>query len=531
MSELIAPYFAGPNGIRRLKMFINGQWVESKTDKYSPVHNPSTGEVTTEAPRCSPEEVNATVASAKAAFEPWWQTPVEDRIQVLFRYKALLDKYAEELATILASENGKTRAEALGSIQRGIEITEFACGAPTLMMGESLENVSRGLDVVTWRQPLGVCVGIVPFNFPAMIPMWMFPIAIASGNTFVLKAASMVPNTSARLMELLTEAGLPNGVINMITCGRESVKLLLEHPDVKAISFVGSTSVGREIYQTAAAHGKRVQALTEAKNHALVMPDCVLPRAAQGIVNAAFGCAGERCMALPTIVVLDEIADDLVRLIVDAAKEICVGHACDANTAMGPLVSAEHRKSVIGWIEKGVEEGAKLVLDGRDLEVPGHGSGPGVSGFGPEPAEGGNPETLHGFYLGPTIFDHVTEEMSVGREEVFGPVLCIKRVKSFEEGLAIINASRFGNGSAIYTQSGRYAREFAHRVGAGMVGVNVGIPVPLGFFSFSGWKQSFFGDLHSHGKDGFLFFTEKKSVSYRWFEEADAEVKKVSTWD
>jgi len=491
-------------------MFIDGEWVQSRTEKYSPVYNASTGEITTEAPRCLPEEVDQAVAAAKAAFEPWWQTPVQERVQILFRFKGLLDANLHELGTILATENGKTHAEAVGSIQRGIEITEFACGAPTLMMGESLENVSRGLDVVTWRQPLGVCAGIVPFNFPAMIPMWMFPISIACGNTFVLKAASMVPNTAARLMELLQEAGLPKGVLNMITCGRESVKLLLEHPDVKAISFVGSTSVGREIYQTAAANGKRVQALTEAKNHALVMPDCVLPRAAQGIVNAAFGCAGERCMALPTVVVLEEVADELVEMVVKTAKGICVGPACSPETAMGPLVSAEHRDGVAAWIEKGIEEGAKLVLDGRGLTVPGY--------------EGG-------FYLGPTIFDHVTEDMSVGREEIFGPVLCIKRVKNFEEGLAVINASRFGNGSAIYTQSGRWAREFAHRVGAGMVGVNVGIPVPLGFFSFTGWKQSFFGDLHSHGKDGVLFFTEKKSVSYRWFEEADAKVRKVNTWD
>ena len=510
MSMQQAPYFAGPSGVRRLKMFVNGEWVESKTDRYSPVYDASTGEVTTEAPRCLPDEVNQAVAAAKAAFEGWSETPVQERAQVSFKFKALLDRHLDELATTLATENGKTHAEAVGSIQRGIEITEFACGAPTLMMGESLENVSRGLDVVTWRQPLGVCVGIVPFNFPAMIPMWMFPISIACGNTFVLKAASMVPNTAARLMELLSQAGLPKGVMNMITCGRESVRLLLEHPDVKSISFVGSTSVGREIYQTAAAHGKRVQALTEAKNHALVMPDCVLPRSAQGIVNAAFGCAGERCMALPTVVVLDQIADDLVRLIVEAGKQIKVGPAEDPTTTMGPLVSAEHREGVIAWIEKGIEEGARLVLDGRNLTVL---------------------DYENGFYLGPTVFDHVTEDMSIGREEVFGPVLCIKRAKSFEEGLAIINASRFGNGSAIYTQSGRYAREFAHRVGAGMVGINVGIPVPLGFFSFTGWKQSFFGDLHSHGKDGVLFFTEKKSVSYRWFEEADAKVKKVSTWD
>jgi len=373
-----------------------------------------------------------------------------------------------------------------------------------------LENVSRGLDVVTWRQPLGVCAGIVPFNFPAMIPMWMFPIAIACGNTFVLKAASMVPNSAARLMCLMQEAGLPDGVINMITCGRESVKLLLEHPDVKAVSFVGSTSVGREIYQTAAGHGKRVQALTEAKNHALVVSDCVLSRAAQGIVNAAFGCAGERCMALPVVVVMEDVADELVAMLIEAAKAVRVGHAEDPQTTMGPLVSAEHRQGVVDWIETGIREGATLAIDGRGIGVPEH---PG------------------GFYLGPTILDHVTEEMSVGREEIFGPVLCVKRVKDFEEGLAVINSSRFGNGAAIYTQNGRHAREFAHRVQAGMVGINVGIPVPLGFFSFTGWKQSFFGDLHSHGKDGVLFYTEKKSVSYRWFEEADAQVKKVSTWD
>ncbi len=490
------PYTLGPNGVGRLRMFIGGEWKASRTNVYSPVYNPSTGEVINEAPRCLVEEVNDAVAAAKSAFEPWRQTPVQQRVQVLFRFKALLDQRLDEIATILATENGKTHAEAVGSIQRGIEITEFACGAPTLLMGESLENVSRGLDVVTWRQPLGVCAGIVPFNFPAMIPMWMFPIAIACGNTFVLKAASMVPNTAARLMELLQQAGLPDGVVNMITCGRESVKLLLEHPDVKAISFVGSTSVGREIYQTAAANGKRVQALTEAKNHALVMPDCVLARAAQGIINAAFGCAGERCMALPVVVAHESIADELVELVVKAAKQIKVADARAPDCGMGPLISAEHKASVTGWIEKGIEEGAKLVLDGRGVRVDGCGGG---------------------FFVGPTIFDQVTEDMSIGREEIFGPVLGIKRAKSFEEGLAIINASPFGNGSAIYTQSGRYAREFAHRVGAGMVGVNVGIPVPLGFFSFTGWKQSFFGDLHSHGKDGLLFFTEKKSVSYRWF--------------
>ncbi len=392
--------FPGPNGVERLGMFVGGKWTLSRTDVYSPVYNASTGEVIAETPRCTEDEVNAAVALAKAAFEPWWETPVQQRVQVLFRFKALLDSNIDALATTLATENGKTRAEAVGDIERGREIVEFACGAPTLMMGESLENVSRGLDVVTWRQPLGVCVGIAPFNFPAMIPMWMFPIAIACGNTFVLKAASMVPNTAARLMELLQEAGLPDGVVNMITCGRESVKLLLEHADVKAVSFVGSTSVGRLIYQTAAGHGKRVQALTEAKNHALVMPDCVLPRAAQGIVNAAFGCAGERCMALPVVVAHEDIADELVGLVAKTAKGIVVADSCDPNCGMGPLVSAEQKENVLRWIETGIAEGAELVLDGRSVVVPG---------------------CENGFFVGPTIFDQVTQEMSVGREEIFGP--------------------------------------------------------------------------------------------------------------
>jgi malonate-semialdehyde dehydrogenase (acetylating)/methylmalonate-semialdehyde dehydrogenase len=504
------PYVAGPNNVGRLKLFVGGKWIESKSDTYSSVYNASTGELIAESPECLAEEVNAAVEAAKAAFEPWWQTPANVRVQVLFRYKALLDKHIDEIARILSTENGKTLAEAVGEIQRGLEITEFACGAPTLLMGESLENVSHGIDVVTWRQPLGVCVGIVPFNFPAMIPMWMFPIAIACGNTFVLKAVSIVPNTAARLMQLLQEAGLPDGVVNMITCGNESVKLLIEHPDVKAVSFVGSTKVGRYVYQTAAAGGKRVQALTEAKNHALVMPDCILPRAARAIVNAAFGCAGERCMALSVVVAHQEIADELVELIVKAAKEINVADACSPDCGMGPLISSGRRRSVLNWIENGIGEGAELILDGRDVSVPG---------------------CRDGFFVGPTIFDNVTQEMSVGREEIFGPVLCIKRVSSFEEGLQVVNASHLGNGSAIFTQSGRLAREFAHRAGAGMVGINVAIPVPLGFFSFTGWKNSFFGDLHSHGKDGVLFFTEKKSVTYRWFEEADTKAKKVNTWD
>jgi len=500
----------GDGMAKRLKYFVNNEWLESKTDKYMPIYNPSTGEVIAETPRCTVDEVNAAVQAAKEAFPSWSDTPPPKRIQVLFNFKRLLDEHLEELASILSTEMGKTHTEARGSVERGIEIVEFACGIPTLMMGESLENVSKNIDVVTYRQPLGVCVGIVPFNFPAMIPMWMFPLAIACGNTFVLKAASMVPQTAMRLMELLVEAGMPKGVLNLLTCGRESVKILLEHPDVKAISFVGSTSTGLYIYETAARSGKRVQALTEAKNHCLVLPDCLLERTARGIVNATFGCAGERCMALPVAVVHNKIAEELVALIVKLAKQVKVGYADSPDTQMGPLVSQDHREGVIQYIEKGVEEGAELVLDGRGCTVK---------------------DYPNGFYLGPTVFDKVTQDMVVGREEIFGPVLCIKRAASFEEGLRIINESEFGNGAAIYTRSGYYAREFARRVGAGMVGINVGIPVPLGFFSFTGWKRSFFGDLHSHGKDGVLFYTEKKSVTYRWFSEEEAKVKKVSTWD
>jgi malonate-semialdehyde dehydrogenase (acetylating)/methylmalonate-semialdehyde dehydrogenase len=498
------------SAVKRLKYFVDNEWHNSGTDRFTPLYNPSTGQVIAEAPRCTEAEVRAAVEAAKKAFPAWADTPAQKRVQVLFRLKRLLDEDLENLSSLLATEMGKTHEEAKGSISRGIEIVEFACGIPTLMMGEALENVSQNIDTTTQRTPLGVCAGIVPFNFPAMIPMWMFPLAIATGNTFVLKAASMVPQSAMRLMDLLVEAGMPKGVVNLVTCGRESVKLLLEHPDVKAVSFVGSTKVGRYVYETAAANGKRVQALTEAKNHALVLPDAPIERTAKGIVNAAFGCGGQRCMAQPVVVAHKDIAEELVVSIVESAKKVRVGHAEDPKTQMGPLVSREQVKDMIRYIEEGVKEGADLILDGRGLKVEKH------------------PE---GFYMGPSVFDQVTDDMVVGRDELFGPILCIKRTDSFEEGLATINASEFGNGAAIYTQNGYYAREFARRVGAGMVGINVGIPVPLGFFSFTGWKKSFFGDLHSHGKDGVLFYTEKKSITCRWFDEHEMRAEKVDTWD
>jgi len=377
-------------------------------------------------------------------------------------------------------------------------------------MGESLENVSRDVDVVTFRTPIGVCVGIVPFNFAAMIPLWMLPIAIACGNTFVLKAANQVPQSAMKLMDLLVEAGMPPGVVNLVTCGNNSVRCLIEHPDVKAVSFVGSTRVAKIVYETAARHGKRVQALAQAKNHCLVLPDCSLERTAKAIVNAAFGCSGQRCMALPVVTAHKAIAERLIKEVSKGCKSIRLGHADAPETQMGPLVTQEHQQRVLGYIEKGIAEGSKLLLDGRQAHVQ---------------------EYPDGFYLGPTLFDHVTNDMVIGREEIFGPVLCFKRADSFEEGLALINESEFGNGAAVFTQSGYYGREFARRVGTGMVGINVAIPVPVGFFSFTGWKNSFFGDLHSHGRDGLLFYTEKKSVTYRWFNETEAKATRVGTWD
>lgn len=499
------------NQAEKLKYYVDGQWRESKTDTYMDVSDPSRGEVIAQTPCCTAEEVNAAVEAAKRAFVGWSQTPVMKRAQVLFRFRELLDKHMDELTHLVAREHGKVLEEARGDMLKVKEPVEFACGIPNLMLGEALTETSNGYDTTLIREPVGVFAGIAPFNFPGMIPMgWMAPLCIAAGNTLVIKAASMTPMTSLRCAELWQEAGLPDGVLNVVTCGRNEAELFLKHPDVKGISFVGSTSVGLHIYSTAAAHGKRVQALCEAKNHGLVLEDAALERTARGIINSAFGCAGERCMALPVVVAQECIADRLSELLVRFAKELKIGPAYDPASELGPLVSAGHRKSVLGWIDKGVQEGAKLVLDGRNATVKGF---------------------EKGFYLGPTIFDHVTPEMTIGDEEVFGPVVCIKRVKTFEEGLELMNRNRFANGSVIFTQSGYYAREFARRTHGGMVGVNVGIPVPVGIFPFTGHKQSFFGDLHALGKDGVRFFTETKAVTTRWFDEEEMKRTKVDTWD
>ncbi len=496
---------------KKLKLFINNEWVESKSEKYMDIMDPSTGSVIAQTPCCTQEEVDLAIKAANAAFPAWSDTPATKRVQILYKFRSLVEEHLDELTYICARENGKVWEEAKGDVLKVKEITEHACGIPSLMMGESLMNTSPGYDTVLYREPVGVFAGIAPFNFPGMIPMgWMMPLCIATGNTMVLKLASMTPMTSIRCLELLQEAGLPAGVINAITCSRNEAEILLTDPAVKGVSFVGSTSIGAHVYKTAAANGKRVQALTEAKNHALVLEDAPLKRTARGIINAAFGCAGERCMALPVIVAQESIADELASLLVKYARELKVGPAYDKTSTLGPVISSSHKQWVLNWIVKGISEGAKLVLDGRDVKVEGN--------------EGG-------YYIGPTIFDHVTPDMTVGDDEIFGPVLCIKRVKDFEEGLAIMNANRFANGSVIFTQSGYYSREFAKRTDGGMVGINVGIPVPVGIFPFTGHKQSFFGDLHAIGKDGVRFFTETKAVTTRWFDDAEKNNKNVSTWD
>ena len=497
--------------MENLKPFINGQYVESKSEKFNKIFDPSTGEQIAQVPTCTQEEVECAIAAAKAAYPAWSATPVRKRAQLMLRLRELIVRDMEKLTLLCATENGKNLSEAAGDVGKALEMTELAASAPTLLMGDSLMNTSTGYDTTTYREPLGVFAGIAPWNFPAMIPVgWMAPLCIVCGNTFVLKPASTTPMTSLKFAELYKEAGFPDGVFNVVPCSRKEAEIFLTHPDIKGITFVGSTSVGKHVYETAAAHGKRVQALCEAKNHALVLKDAPITRTAAGIMNSAFGCAGERCMALPAVVVEEEIADKLVAELVRLCKLQKVGPAYDKSTNLGPVGSASHRKFVTDWIAKGVEEGAKLVLDGRDVKVPGY---------------------ENGYYVGHTIFDHVTPEMTIGQREVFGPVLCIKRVNSFEEGLQLMNSNPFANGSVIFTQNGYYAREFARRTDGGMVGVNVGIPVPIGVFSFTGHKLSFFGDLHCHGKDAFRFYTETKTVTTRWFDEEEMKKESVDSWD
>lgn len=498
------------NDVKKLKYYVNGEYKESKTTKYMDVFDPSTGKVIAQAPCCTEDEVLEAIEAAKAAFPAWSNTPVSKRQTIMFKIRNLILEHFDELTELIATEHGKVWSEAAGDLQKALDPTEYACGIAEHMAGESLMDTSKGYDTVSYREPLGVFAGIAPFNFPAMIPMgWMAPLAIATGNTFVLKAASKTPLTAFRMAELYKEAGVPDGVLNIVTTSRKEAELFLTHKDIKGVSFVGTTKVGLHVYETAAAHGKRVQAQTEAKNHALVLEDAPIERTAAAIINAAFGCAGERCMALPVVVVQESIADKLVEAVVEQAKTRKIGPAYDKTSDLGPVVTAQHKESVLNWIETGIKEGAKLVLDGRNVTVPGY---------------------EEGFYLGYTIFDHVTPEMTIGSKEIFGPVLCIKRVKDFEEGLALMNSNEFANGSVIFTQNGYYAREFAKRTDGGMVGINVGIPTPYVTFPFSGHKNSFFGDLHCLGKDGVRFYTETKCVTTKWFDEEDIKKTKLDGW-
>lgn len=494
-----------------LGLLVDGKKRPSATMEYSDIYDPSTGQVIARAAMATEAQVDLAVASAKEAFPAWAATPAMKRVQVLYRFRELIEAHQDELTRMVCTEHGKVWGEALGDVLKAKEVVEFACGIPSLMMGESLMDASSGFDTTLYREPLGVFAGIAPFNFPAMIPMgWITPLAIATGNTLMLRPSPVTPMTSIRMTELLYEAGLPKGVVNLVTCGASEAEHLVKHPDVKGITFVGSTAVGMKVYATAAAHGKRVQALCQAKNHALVLADAALERTARGIINGGLGCAGERCMALPVAVVEESVADELAALLVKYARERKIGPAYDQSSELGPVVTEKHRQSVTRWVERGVEEGAELILDGR---------GATVAGF------------EKGFYVGPCIFDHVKPGMSVGDDEIFGPVMLIKRVKDFEEGLELMNANQYANGSVIFTQNGGRAREFTRRTHAGMVGVNVGIPVPVGIFPFAGHKSSFFGDLHALGKDGIRFYTESKCVTSTWFDEEEMRNAKVDTWD
>jgi malonate-semialdehyde dehydrogenase (acetylating)/methylmalonate-semialdehyde dehydrogenase len=474
--------------------YVNGAWEKPQGRKGLAITNPATGAVLAEAPFAAAEDVDRAVRSAHEAFRKWRAVPVVDRVQVLYRFKALLEEHAAEVAAILTRENGKTADDSKMEVRRGIQMVEVACGMPSLMMGDALNDVAREIDCKSIRQPLGVCVGITPFNFPAMVPLWMYPFAIACGNTFVLKPSEKVPLTPTRVIELLAESGLPAGVLNLIHGGKETVDALLHHPLVKAVSFVGSTPVAKYIYSTSASEGKRVQALGGAKNHLVVMPDANLPKTVEAIIGSAFGAAGERCLAGSVLVPVGDAAGPLLDLLAQRTEALAVGDGSQAGIEMGPLVSAEHCRRVTGYIEKGVTEGATPLCDGRRYK----------SGSG-------------GFFLGPTVFDHVTPEMTIAQEEIFGPVLCVIRVKTLDEAIALVNRSPYGNATSIFTSNGKAAREYSSRIEVGMVGVNVGIAAPMAFFPFTGWKNSFFGDLHAHGKDAVAFYTEQKVIMSRWF--------------
>ncbi len=476
--------------------FIEGEHVAGAPGgRHGTVYDPATGTVRARVAFANADETAVAIAAAKAAAPAWAATPPLKRARILFRFKELIEQHHDELARLITLEHGKVLSDAHGEVTRGLEVVEFACGIPQLLKGEFSESVGAGIDSWSLRQPLGVCAGITPFNFPAMVPLWMFPVAIACGNSFVLKPSEKDPSCPLRLAELLTEAGLPAGVFNVVNGDREAVDTLLSHPDVAAVTFVGSTPVAEHIHRTASQHGKRVQALGGAKNHMVVMPDADVELAANALLGAAYGSAGERCMAISVAVTVGGIADPLIASLQKKLATLRVGSGLESEVEMGPLVTREHRDKVRGYLDIGVAEGAKLIVDGRQHAVS---------------------NAQRGFFLGPSLFDGVRRDMRIYREEIFGPVLAIVRAGSLAEALELVNTHEFGNGTSIFTNDGRAAREFAHGVAAGMVGINVPIPVPMAFHSFGGWKRSLFGDTHVHGPEGVRFYTRLKTVTSRW---------------
>src|SRR5262245_6386646 len=474
-------------------LWIGGCQVASTSGRFGEVTNPALGAVTKRVPFCNAADIDAAVKAAQAAFPAWRDAPALRRARVMQRFLQLLQENQKALARIVTEEHGKTLPDAMGSVQRGIEVVEFACGIPQLLKGEHAENVGTQVDTHTLRQPVGVCAGITPFNFPVMVPLWMFPMSIACGNTFILKPSEKVPSASIRMAELFQEAGLPDGVFNVLHGDKEAVDGILAHPGIHAVSFVGSTPIAKYIYETCARQGKRVQALGGAKNHAVVLPDADLEFAADALIGAAYGSAGERCMAISAVVAVGAAADPLIRLLEKKATAIKVGPGEGAGIDMGPLVTGQHRDKVAGYVDAGLKEGAKLVVDGRASSLP-----------------------KEGFFLGTSLFDQVKPQMSIYKDEIFGPVLVVLRVDTLEQAIELVNRNPYANGTAIFTESGGAARRFENEVHVGMVGINVPIPVPVAYFSFGGWKNSLFGDLHVHGVESVKFYTRTKVVTTRW---------------
>jgi len=478
-----------------IEHFVNGKIFSGNSKRVSKVFNPATGEQTAEVKLASIKDMDSAVEASKIAFISWSKKPPLQRARVLFRFKELIEKNFEELAKIIVSEHGKVFDDAKGEVTRGLEVVEFACGIPQLLKGEFTENVGTDVDSWSLRQPLGICAGITPFNFPAMVPMWMFPVAIACGNTFILKPSEKDPSCPIRLAELFLEAGLPEGVFNVVNGDKEAVDAIINNKDIEAVSFVGSTPVAKYIYENSAKNEKRVQALGGAKNHAVIMPDCDLDQAVNGLMGAAYGSAGERCMAQSVAVAVGGIGDKLVENLTKKVEALKVGSGMDKKSEMGPLVTKEHLEKVKGYIDIGVKEGAKLVADGRNLKLQGY---------------------ENGYYIGGCLFDHVKKDMRIYKEEIFGPVLSVVRAKDFEEALTLVNDHEFGNGVAIFTRDGDTGRTFASKAQVGMVGINIPIPVPMAFHSFGGWKRSLFGDMHMHGPEGVRFYTKLKTITSRW---------------